>query len=79
MQVFFINNPGAGFAERIDVPEGATVGQVFEQRMPGHRPEDFLVRVDRQPVAADEPLTPGCRLSITPPKIEGAAAFAPAA
>ena len=73
MQVFFINNTGAGFAERIDVPDGMTVGQVFEQKMPGHRPEDFLVRVNRQPVAADEPLTPGCRLSITPTKIEGAA------
>ena len=79
MQVYFINATGAGFAERIDVPEGITVGQIFEQKLPGHRPEDFLVRVNRQPVAADEPLTPGCRVSITPTKIEGATAFALAA
>ena len=76
MQIYFINNAGAGFADRIEVADGTTVGQLFEQRMPGCSPQDYLVRVDRQPSAADEPLRPGCRVSITPTKIEGAAAAA---
>jgi hypothetical protein len=74
VQIYYINNAGAGFAERIEVADGTTVGQLFADRMPGRRPDDYLVRVDRQPAAADEPLAPGCRVSITPTKIEGAAA-----
>ncbi len=72
MQIYFINNVGAGFADRIEVPEGTTVGQLFAQKLPDCRAADYLVRVDRQPVAADEPLKDGCRVSITPTKIEGA-------
>jgi len=72
MQIYFINNVGAGFADRIEVPEGTTVGKLFAQKMPDANPTDYLVRVDRQPVAADEPLRHGCRVSITPTKIEGA-------
>lgn len=72
MQIMFINNAGAGFADRIEVPDTMTVTQLFQQKMPGCRPEDYLVRVNRQPVAADEVLAPGCRVSITPTKIAGA-------
>ena len=72
MQIMFINNAGAGFADRIEVPDTLTVTQLFQQKMPGCRAEDYLVRVNRQPVAADEALTPGCRVSITPTKIAGA-------
>ncbi len=38
-----------------------------------HRgPEDYLIRVNRQPAARDEPLKDGDRVSVTPLKIEGA-------
>ena len=72
MQILLINNTGAGYADRVDVPDATTVAQLFAQKMPGAKPEDYLVRVNRQPVAADEALTPGSRVSITPVKIEGA-------
>lgn len=72
MKVFYINNTGAGFADTIDVADGTTLGQLFATKMPGCNPGDFLIRVNRQPAASDERLTEGCRVSITPVKIEGA-------
>jgi hypothetical protein len=45
---------------------------LFNQRLPGAHPGDYLVRLNRQPAAADELLTEGSRVSITPTKIEGA-------
>jgi len=74
MKIFYINNTGSGFADQIEVADGSTLGQVFAAKMPGSIPSDFLIRVNRQPAAADELLTEGCRVSITPVKIEGAIA-----
>ena len=72
MKIFFLNNDGGGFADQIDVAEGTTLGQLFAQRMGGRSPHDYLIRVNRQPAAADQVLQPGDRVSITPTKIEGA-------
>ena len=74
MKVFFLNNDGGGFADQIDVADGTTLGQLFEQRMPGCDPHDYLIRVNRQPAVAGEPLSEGCRVSVTPTKIQGALA-----
>ena len=74
MTLFFINNDGGGFADTIEADDGTTVGRLFEQRMPGRRAADFLIRVNRLPAAADQVLQPGDRVSFTPTKIEGAAA-----
>lgn len=71
MQILFINNDGAGFADHIDVPPGITAQQLFAQQIKG-RPADYLIRVNRQPVASDQVLQEGDRVSITPSKIEGA-------
>ena len=72
MKCYYINNSGSGFADTIDVPEGTTLGQLFAQKMPGSDPKNYLIRVNRQPAGAEEVLTEGCRVSITPTKIEGA-------
>jgi hypothetical protein len=72
MRILFLNHAGGGFADYIEVTEGTTLGQLFSQRLPGARPGDYLVRLNRQPAAADEVLTEGSRVSITPTKIEGA-------
>ncbi len=72
MKVFYINNHGSGFAASIEVPEGTTLGQLFAQKMPDSRPSDYLIRLNRAPASADEVLTEGSRVSITPVKIEGA-------
>jgi hypothetical protein len=68
-----INNDGGGFADHIEVADGTTVSQLFAQRLPGRRPEDYLIRVNRLPAAGDQILQPGDRVSLTPTKIEGAA------
>ena len=74
MKVFFINNQGAGFADHIEIDEETTVGDLFAEKMPGSKAGDYLIRVNRLPTPSDQVLQPGDRLSITPLKIEGAAA-----
>jgi hypothetical protein len=74
VQILFINNDGGGFADHIEVAEGTTVAALFAARAPGRAPDDYLIRVNRQPAAADQVLRPGDRVSLTPAKVEGAAA-----
>ena len=72
MKCLFINNQGAGFADHIDVAEGTTVAQLFDKQLPSSSAADYLIRVNRQPAAADQVLQEGDRVSFTPAKIEGA-------
>jgi sulfur carrier protein ThiS len=72
MRILFINNDGGGFADYIEVEGGTTVQGLFSQRFPHGRASDYLIRVNRQPVAADYVLQDGDRISICPTKIEGA-------
>jgi hypothetical protein len=72
MRIFFINHSGGGFASTIEVPDGMTLGQLFAERMPGCPAEDYHIRLNRAPAAADEWLSEGARVSFTPRKIEGA-------
>lgn len=72
MQILFINNDGGGFADRIEIPEGMTVQQLFVQRLPYGKPQDYLIRVNRQPTTAETVLQADDRVTITPTKIEGA-------
>ena len=73
MRILFINNDGGGFADQIDVADGATVDKLFCERMSGRKSQDYLIRVNRQPVSAGQVLKEGDRVSFTPVKIEGAA------
>lgn len=74
MRLLYINNEGGGFADYVDVPEGTTVEQFFSNHMPGRKADNYLIRVNRQPVARDYVLKEGDRVTITPTKIEGALA-----
>ena len=74
MRVLYINNAGSGWADYIDVPESKTVEQFFNEKMPGRKAHDFLIRVNRQPVSRNYVLQENDRVTITPLKIEGAAA-----
>ena len=74
MKIFFINNDGGGFADDIEVEEGTTVEQLFERELGRHaKPQDYLIRVNRQPCSRDQVLEEGDRVSITPCKIQVAA------
>ncbi len=72
MKILFINNDGGGFADHIEVMDGTAVSTLFAEKLPTRKAADFLIRVNRQPAAADQILQPGDRISITPVKIEGA-------
>jgi len=67
-----VNNDGGGFADYIEVESNTTVNKLFSEQMSGCQPEDYLIRVNRLPVAADHVLQEGDRVTITPTKIEGA-------
>jgi len=73
MKVLFINNDGGGYADHIEIEPRTTVAALFAQRLPGCKPEDYLIRVNRLPCSADQVLQEGDRISMTPTKIEGAA------
>ncbi len=72
MKILVINNDGGGFADYLEVSSATTVRTLFEQQIRSGKPENYLIRVNRQPVAADQVLEEGDRVSFTPVKIEGA-------
>ncbi len=72
MRILVINNDGGGYADYLNVEEGTTVQQLFERQVKSTSPEDYLIRVNRQPVSAEQVLNEGDRVSFTPTKIEGA-------
>ena len=72
MHILFINNDGAGYADRLDVAAGMTVAELFAQHVRHGKPADYLIRVNRQPTTSDQVLKEGDRVSFTPTKIEGA-------
>lgn len=74
MRILWINNDGAGFADYIEVAPGTTVEKFFCEKLPNRVASDYLIRVNRQPVAKDQVLQEGDRITITPSKIEGAVA-----
>ena len=71
MRVLYVNNDGGGFADYVNVEPNTTVAQFFVQRLPDSQAQDFLIRVNRQPVSADQVLQHGDRISISPVKIAG--------
>jgi len=74
MRILFINNDGGGYADYVEVASGTTVEKFFSQQISGAKAEDYLIRVNRQPVPRDHVLQEGDRVTITPTKVEGAAA-----
>ncbi|OAI47563.1 molybdopterin converting factor [Planctomycetaceae bacterium SCGC AG-212-F19] len=72
MQAFYVNNDGGGFADHVEIEPDTTVSQFFAQRVPDRHPEDYLIRINRLPAAADQLLQEGDRITITPVKIQGA-------
>ena len=72
MKILFINNNDCGFADHIEVAAGITVAALMQERLPNEKPQNYQIRVNRQPVAADYVLQEGDRLSCTAKNIHGA-------
>jgi len=73
MRILYINNFGGGFADYVTIGDNTTIEKFFKQQLPNERTEDFLIRVNRQPVPRDYVLQENDRVTITPTKLEGAA------
>ncbi len=72
MDVLFISNSGAGFADTVECEKGTTVGEFFKDMMKkGDKPENHLIRVNRDIATADQVLQEGNRVTVTPTHIEG--------
>ena len=74
MKILVINNLGGGYADYMDLESGTTVQQLFNRIVPQGKADDYLIRVNRQPVPRDHVLQEGERASFSPLKIEGALA-----
>jgi hypothetical protein len=72
MRILVINANGGGFADYVELPSGMTVRELFQREVRSGKAGDYLIRVNRQPVASDQVLQEGDRISFTPTKIEGA-------
>jgi len=72
MKLLFINNDGGGFADYIEAVPSTTVETFFQEQLPERKAEDYLIRVNRRPVAKEYVLQEGDRVTMTPTKIEGA-------
>ena len=72
MRLLWINNDGGGFADYVEVAPHTTVEKFFCEQLPNRKSEDYLIRVNRQPVPKDYVLQEGDRITMTPTKIEGA-------
>lgn len=73
MRIMYINNTGGGFANYLEIEEGTNIEKLFKQKMPNEETQNYLIRVNRQPVPKDYCLQENDRVTITPTKIEGAA------
>ena len=71
MQILFVNAMGAGYADRLDIQEGTTVSQLFEEKVGGD-PDAFMIRVNREITTADYVLRENDKVTATPVRIEGA-------
>ena len=73
MKVLLLNNDGGGFADYVEAKPNITVAKFLAEHLPHSKPDDLLIRVNRQPASHDQVLQEGDRVSATPVKIQGAA------
>jgi len=62
MKILWINNDLAGFADYLEVAPGTTIEKFLAEKLGGRDPADYLIRVNRQPVAKDHVRQEGDRI-----------------
>jgi L-serine deaminase len=78
INVTFINNDGAGFADTVEVEDGTTAAQLFADQLGQDAdPGAYLIRVNREACASNRALVNGDKMTVTPTKIDGAGGFDP--
>ena len=69
-EVQLVNNDGGGFSEKHAVTEGTTIASFLEGRLDRDL-KSYKIRLNSQPAAFDDVLTPNSRIVCTPLKIDG--------
>lgn len=64
----FLLTPGAALLQNREIPEGTTTGFLIQDfaKSQNNSVNNYMLRVNRQPVHGDEVLKDGDRVSITP-------------
>ena len=73
MQILFLSNAGGGSSDPIEIPDGTTIEQLFAAQVASDDPQDYVVRVNRQPATTGQVLQPGDRVSFTVTRLEDSA------
>ena len=71
MEVFFVNNAGGGFADTLEVDEGCTAGELFEDMMEGAESANYMISINRDPATEDQVIESGDKVTITPTAVKG--------
>lgn len=70
----YVTNSSSGQSGFVEVAEGTTLGQLFEQQLRGKNSSNYRIRVNRDDTQqrASRVLNNGDEVSFTPVKIQGA-------
>jgi sulfur carrier protein ThiS len=73
MKITFINNDGGGWSKTLTINHEATVENIIVSQIgEGFDPNNYKIRVNREPVMKDYILKDGDRVTCTPVKVDGA-------
>ena len=71
IEVQYLSNEGGGFAKKIKVAVGTTVGEFFRKVAGSKNADRHLIQVNRQVASVDDVLTDGAVVSVTPTEVRG--------
>jgi hypothetical protein len=75
IKVYLTSTSDTGFSDYVELPAGATIGDLWAAHMAGKDPSQFVIRVARAPgetLPRDFALQDEDRVTITPHKFQGA-------
>lgn len=72
VKILYIANDGSGVAQYVNVAQGTTVRQLFDQKQPGRNFGDYICMVNREASQPDYVLRDQDKFSVTPSKVSGA-------
>ena len=70
IEVQYLSNEGGGFAKKVKIAKGTTVGEFF-RRQGGTNADRHIIQVNRQVASVDDVLTDGAVISVTPTDVRG--------
>lgn len=66
------NNHGLGYADKLEVETGSTIGELFSRTMPNENSGNFTIKINEEKPARTQVLQENDLVVITPGKVAGA-------